>query len=72
MKHMIETTDVRFVPIVDLHLSVRCRLALTQLPAETIGDILEHGRDSVVDHIGADSSCCADLLELFSANNIDW
>ena len=67
-----ETSDARAVPIVNLELSVRCRLALTKLPAETVGDILDHGRDSVIAHIGPDTSCCADLLELFSQNNVQW
>lgn len=67
-----ETTDARSVPIVDLALSVRCRLALTDLPAETVGDILEYGLDAVVAHVGRGSSCSADLLELFSKHNVNW
>ena len=58
--------------VVDLDLSIRCRLVLTKLPAETVGDILDHGPDSVVAHIGANTSCWADLLQLFLENNIDW
>lgn len=68
----VTTSDARSIPIVNLELSVRCRLALARLPANTVGDLIDQGRDVVVDHLGAETTCCRDLLKLFAEKRVNW
>lgn len=63
---------VRRVAIVNLELSVRCRLALTKMDATSVGDLLDFGRDAVIFQVRECSGCAEDLLTLFADNNVDW
>jgi len=63
---------VRLIPIVNLELSVRCRLALTKMAASTVGDVLDYGRDAVIAHVGDCTGCADDILALFAENNVEW
>lgn len=49
----------------DLPLSVRCRAAIVQTKAVTVGDLLERGRDGVLEDLGENSACAQDLCRLF-------
>jgi len=64
--------QMREIQIVDLPLSVKCRLALTRANAETLGDLLNHGRAAVLRHLGEFSACADDLCRLFAKHNIRW
>ena len=64
--------ETRKIKIVDLHLSVRCRLALTKMGAETVGDLLDFGREAVLHHIGQSSVCAEQLCDLFAENRVVW
>ena len=64
--------DTRAIKIVNLDLSVRCRLTLTKMGAVTVGDLLDAGRQSVLEHVGESSVCAEQLLELFSENKVAW
>ena len=64
--------ETRGIPIVDLALSVRCRLTLTNMGAQTVGDLLDSGREAVLQRLGESTMCAEDLLALFSANDVDW
>jgi hypothetical protein len=64
--------QVREIKIVDLPLSVRCRLALTKTDSETLGDILNHGRHAVLKHLGESSACAHDLCRLLAKHSVVW
>jgi hypothetical protein len=64
--------DTRAIKVVDLALSVRCRLTLTKMGADTVGDLLDAGRQSVLEHVGETSVCGEELLQLLAENKVVW
>ena len=62
--------EIRAVQVVDLPLSVRCRLALTKLGAKTVGDLLDLSVVVVFDRLGAASLCAEELRQLFYRHKI--
>jgi DNA-directed RNA polymerase subunit RPC12/RpoP len=63
--------EIRAVPVVDLPLSVRCRLALTKLGADTVGDLLDISIGAVCDRLGTTSPCAEQLRELCRQHKFD-
>lgn len=64
--------ETRGIKIVDLAISVRCRLTLSNMGADTVGDLLDAGRQSALEHVGDSSACAEELTELFSEHNVSW
>lgn len=65
--------ELRAVPIVDLPLSVRCRLAIFRMGLETVGDILDSPRERVCRRLReTDPAYTEDLCRLLGERDIPW
>jgi hypothetical protein len=64
--------EVRAVPVVDLPLSIRCRLAICQMGFSTVGELLDLGRQNVHERLREHPDLMEEVVELFGRLNLEW
>ena len=62
--------EIRAVPIVDLELSVRCRLALTRIGLNTVGDLLELTKTDLDSRLGQIQSCIREVDDMLTGKGL--
>ena len=62
--------EIRAVQIVDLDLSVRCRLAPVRAGLETVGDLLELAKADLADRLGHVQSCIKEIDEILAGKGL--
>ena len=60
------------VPIVDLPLSVRCRLKMSTLEAGTLGEFLQVPASDIRKHFEDDRSSIDQIAELLNQHGVSW
>lgn len=62
--------EIRAVEIVDLDLSVRCRLALSRIGVETVGQLLELTKSELANRIGHIQSCVEEIDTILTGKGL--
>jgi hypothetical protein len=64
--------DYRAVPVVDLPLTVRCRLAIIRLGVENLGELLKLTRNVAHDRLGEHLEYIEEVERLLDLHGIEW
>lgn len=64
--------EVRAVPVVDLPLSIRCRLAISRLGVSTVGELLDLKKQTVRERLREDPAFMDGVEQLLGKHNINW